>query len=460
MSIGQVFGRGLDGLSVNSRGLAVTSNNIANLNTRGYARQSALISSRQGGGAEISGVNSIVNPFVELQLFSSSNDFGTVDGRRRTMAQVEELYNDASGSGLNQPLSDFFNSFSDLANDPSSVAVRQTVREKALVLTNRFHHMANQLNLLKTNLVSEMQTRIETINSLAENIADLNEAIATNSSSEGTLELKAQRLYALRQLSEEINVSYFESENGSLQVQINGGTSLVNEFASGSLSLTDDGSYGGDTSISITLPNSSSSIDITAQISGGRLGGNLIDRNTTLNNQIASLDTLAYQMATQFNALHSTGYGLDGTTGDNFFAALASANNAASNIDLDASVSSDVRRIAAAEEDPDDSGVGDNRMALQLVELQRSMTMSGNTQTFAGYYQGLVGQVGVQSQSVQREYDSQANLINQLELQRESVSGVNLDEESANLIRFQRAFQASARLLSVADTMLDEMLRI
>ncbi len=480
MSIGQVFNRGLDGLVVNQRGLAVTANNIANINTKGYARQEVIIGTRpssgdgySGGGAVVLGVNSIVNPFVELQLFSTANDFGTVDGRRRTVLQLESVYNEATGFGLGKAMSDFFSAWSDLANDASSSASRNLVKQRGIALATRFNQMSRQLSDMRRDLSSEIETRLGEINSLAENIADLNRAIANASDPNAVKDLEAQRTYYLRQLSEEVTCSYYIDSNTNVaQVQIGGGGSLVNNFEAGSLSLTDNLGAGGTAEIDLTLPGSSTSIDITSGITSGRLGGNLIDRNTTLNTQISDLDTLAYEFARQFNAIHTTGFGLqvglDGNLdGHDFFVATGgSATGYASTIALDAEILNNVNTIAAAGSDPTNSGdpnagVGDNTIALQLIALQSdTTTMSGGTQSFSGYYQTLVSGVGTLSAGVQREYASQSTLLNQMEIQREGVSGVNMDEEGANLIRYQRAFQASSKLLMIADEMLGRLLEI
>jgi flagellar hook-associated protein 1 FlgK len=201
-------------------------------------------------------------------------------------------------------------------------------------------------------------------------------------------------------------------------------------------------------------------MNVTDQITGGRLGGNLIDRNTTLNTELDNLDTLAYQLATQFNAVYATGYGLDGSTGNNFFTPLASSSGAAGALSVDASVVADVRKIAAASQDPSISGVGDNRIALQLASLQNSLTMATGTETFAQFYQGMVGSIGVTAGSVKQDFDVKSNLMNQIEVQRESISGVNMDEEGASILQFQKAFEASSKLMSIANEMLDTLLKI
>jgi flagellar hook-associated protein 1 FlgK len=469
MSISSVFNRGLDGLNVSQRGLAAAANNIANANTKGYSRQQIQISSTPSnssdaslsGGAQVTGMATVTDSFIEMQLFSSANSFGTVDGRKKTLSQLEELFNESQNQGLGKNINDFFNSWSDLANNPSNNSARLSVRDRAVTLAAQFNSLSQSLNAMKKNLSGEISTRLQTVNGLATKIALLNDQIVKAGGSADAPDLAVQRTYALRQLSEEMNISYYEDTTGAVQVQCGTGGSIVFNSNAGSLSVGSDSlSPGGVIAINLNFAGSSSSTNVTSQITTGRLGGNLIDRNTTLNTQLTNIDALAYQLATQFNAAYTTGYGLDSSTGNNFFTPLASATGAAGLITVDASVMSDVRTIAAAQQDPTISGPADNRKALQLVGLQNNLTMTTGTETFAQNYQSIVGTVGVTAATVNQDYETRSNLVNQMDVQRESISGVNMDEEGASIMQFQKAFQAASRLMSVANDLMDTLLKI
>lgn len=469
MSLDAVLSRGLDGLLASQRALSVASNNISNINTKGYARQDVTLATRpstgvagtSGGGVEIAGVRSIVEPFVEMQLFQIGNSFGTVDGRKKTLGQLEALWNESQNNGLGKSMNEFFNTFSQLANQPTSIPLRQAVRDRGIQLAEGFNRLSTQMDTMKVGLSTEISARLDTINDLASDIATLNGQIVAGGGSDKLPELAAKRTYLLRQLSEELPINYYEQSNGSLEIQLTSGGNVVSGVESATFTVSsDDLSSGGDIAISMSVAGSSSTLDVTADISSGRLGGNLIDRNTTINSLMANLDTLAYQFATQFNTQYSSGYGLDSSTGHNFFVPLASATGAASLLAVDSSVTSDVRTIAAAQQDPVVSGVGDNRNALLLTNLQSSLTMTSGTATFSQYYQGLVGSIGNTAGSVNRDYDTQSYLMNQMEIQRESISGVNMDEEGANIIRYQRAFQAASKVISIANGLMDDLLRI
>lgn len=459
-SIGSVFNRGLEGININLRGLAAASNNIANVSTKGYARQVLQIGSNGFGSSVEIGIVSIVNPFIEAQLVSTANDFGTLDGRRRTVEQIESLFNEAESVGIGASMAEFFNAWSELSSDPSSTAFRQNLRERASLLTERFSQTYSSVEQMRRSLSSEMETRVGTINSLAAEVARLNQAIGAATDTGTIEELGAQRTFILRQLSEEVGIVTYQNESGDLQVQLENGANLVNSTTSSTLSLSDDLGPSGEVTIQLTLPETSTSTDITSGLINGRLGGNLIDRNTTLNTKLDELDELAYDFADQINTLHATGFGLNSNTGINFFSPLGGQAGAARNLAVDNDIMTDLDNIAAAAQDPAVSGVGDNGMAIQMFNLQTANTMSGASQSFSEYYQDMVGDVGVLSSNIKRQFESMEKLYTQIEIQRESVSGVNLDEEAASLIQFQRAFQASARLVAAADDMLASLLEL
>lgn len=466
MSIDAIFNRGLDGLTVAQRGMATTANNLSNLNTEGYARQEVRVTWRTStgagglGGAVVQGIDTIVNPFVELQLFNASNDFGTLDGRRRVVSQLESVWDSAADHGLGPAITQYFKAWNNLSGDASSTSFRQSVRDRGSELTERFRSMVTQLNDMRRSLSSEIDSRVDIINSYAEDIAGINNQIINAADATSISDLKNQRTLMMRKLAEEIDVTYYEEENGALAVQLPGGLPLIAGVQSGTFSMTDNLGAGGDVTINYTPIDGSTNFDMTAQMTRGRLGGNLIDRNTTINAQIDQLDTLAYQIVTQVNALHVTGYGLDGADGRNFFQPLASSTGAASTIAVDALILADTDAIAAASQAPGTSGVGDNRMALQIVDLQNSLTMNGSTQSFSQYFQGIVGENGILAATVERQYNNLNSLKSQLEVQRESVSGVNENEEAANLLRYQRAYQAASKLLQIANELSRTLLEL
>lgn len=467
--IGNLFGRALDGLRVSSSGMNVVSNNIANANTVGYNKQVFTQGTRAssfngllGGGVVGIGVTSFIDPFIERQLVEENAEFGVFEGRGNILANLESVVQDNDGAGIGTAITSFFNSWSELSADPANGALRESVRGAGEDLAARFSNVHRQIQNLRSNASSSIETKVDEINAQLETLADYNGAIMEASDQTTILELKAQRNVVLQELSRNININYFENSDESLTIQIGGtGVPLVSTNKYAVLDTSDDLGAGGSMTINTTIAGGgTASIDATANITGGVLGGQLTDRNGELNDQLDKLNTLAYNLVTQINDAHDDGYGLDGSTGNNFFTALASSDSAAALMSIDPDLASDLDKISAAEEDPTggSSGVGDGRIANAIVALQSSKVLDGGTQTFSQFYNNMVSTVGIQAGQVNKGYESQANLLSRLQLQRENVSGVNLDEEAADLIKFQRAFEGSARVMSVANEMLDTLL--
>lgn len=467
--LGGIFSRALDGLSVSQRGLTVVSNNIANVNTEGYAKQQFIQGTRAlfgdgtfGGGVIGLGITSITDPFIERQLVNETANFGTYDGRRMSLQNIETILSDLDGNGLGGAMTAFFNSWSDLSQNPASGSLRAVVREKGRVVSEFFTTTNTQLNQQRTNLTRTMETRIDQINSYAEQIADFNRAIVNASDEATKAELSNQRMLVLRSLSVELGVNYYESEDGAMTVQLQGsGFALVNRFDSAELSLTDDPTPGGEVTISgVPALASSGSINVTNAITSGRLAGNLLDRNEVLNDKLAELDELAYNFVNEINNLHQTGYGLDGVTGRNFFAPVAVEQGASASMALDNDIIASLDAIGAAGDDPANTGVGDSEIAEGMVALQSALTMNGGTQSFNQFFASMGTEVGILAGQVNNSHQARLTLVEKLNLQRENISGVNLDEEAADLIRYQKAFDASARVLSVANQMMDTIMEL
>lgn len=466
-----IFSRGLDGLKASSKGMTVVSNNIANMNTKGYARQSLQVGARPvqgdgsiGGGVLSMGITNMVNPFIDMQIVQESNQFGTLDGRTQTISHMEEMFNEANKDGVDGAMQEFFQSWNDLSSDPASTAQRQNVKERANILIDQFKSMGSQLEQLKDNVSSSIESEVDSVNALTEEIAQLNDAI-TNSSDESTqLDLKTKRQVKLQELSEAVGIDYHEKEDGSLSIQLNGGgMNLVKGSKASEISLEDDKTYGGKMSVKLSFPESDEEMEVTSLIDSGRLGGKLTDRNETIIEKIEQMDELAHTFVEKFNEQHQQGYGLGDNpdTNINFFAPITGGSeNAASKMKLSEDIKDSLKNIAAAGDDPDDVGVGNNENALALLELQDEKLMDDDSQTFSDYYRGMTSEIGVMAGNLKSEHQSQSNVLNQLNIQRENISGVNLDEEAADLIRYQRAFQGASRVMSVANDMLDQLMRI
>ncbi|MEO7275181.1 MAG: flagellar basal body rod C-terminal domain-containing protein, partial [Vicinamibacterales bacterium] len=254
---------------------------------------------------------------------------------------------------------------------------------------------------------------------------------------------------ALTSLSSLVNISTIARAGGGVDVTYGNGHPLVLDANVYSLDVSS-----GPPNFFARLQ--SAGTDVTSEMTGGSIAGLLQTRDVLMPGYADQLDTLAYTVATQVNAVHQSGYDMHGATGAAFFTPLASAAGAASAISISAGIAADPSTIAAGAT----ATPGDNGVARQLANLRDARVMTGGTATFLDSWGTFVYQVGADSRAASDEHGSRAEIVSQMELMREQVSGVSLDEEAANMMKFQRAYEANARFFQVIDSTLEALLSL
>jgi flagellar hook-associated protein 1 FlgK len=543
-SISNIFNIGVSALLANQQALAVTSNNIANVNTSGYSKETALFSETPpvggnpgqfGSGVQIAQIQRMVNQFVNNQLTQEQSQYGQYDISQSTLSNVQSLFNDTQGTGINQALTDFFNAFQDVSNSPQSLPARQALIQKGNVLSQIFSNTSSSLTQTQNSLNSQVGGTINDINTLAGEIAGLNGQIAqVQLSGQSPNSLLDQRDQYLNQLASKINISTFEDSSGQVTVMVGGGNPLVEGNQSHSLTDVVNPNNSGYLDVAYT-PGNGSLIPLNDSITGGSLKGLLDLRDTTLPGDLNQLDKLAAGIINEVNQQHQSGFGLDGTTGNNFFSPLSptvtglSANTGSATVtasivtpasltfnplqlsffggnytltDMTTGASTtaayggattvafeglqvnigagaangdlfnlnetqgvsanmnvsltDPNKVAAASTL---AGLpGDNGNALLLSNLANKAITSLSGATFQGYYSNLTGTIGVQAQTAQRNFTAEKIMQTQLISQQQQVSGVSLDQEMTNLMNFQNAYAAAAKLITTADQMFQTLI--
>jgi flagellar hook-associated protein 1 FlgK len=351
-------------------------------------------------------------------------------------------------------MSEFWNAWQDLTNNPSGSVERTVLVAKSEMLTTTFSKNYEDLQKIQRDIDWNIKGAVEDINRLSANMVDLNQKIIqVESGGHMANDYRDQRDLVLKELSELIDIDSFEDANGGVTVSVGSGQALVEGTHTYKLSTQADASGHQDVT---WLDSSGNPVTITNNISKGKLKGWLDARDVDIEKSLNKLDTLAQNLMTEVNSLHATGYGLDGSTGNDFFTGVTTA----AGIQVNALIASDVNQIAAAESFnlvPGDKP-GDNDNAIAIAKLQESQTMNGNTATFGAYYDSMVSDVGLVVQQATSYYDHQSQMVLQVENYRESISGVSIDEEAVNLIKYQNAYQAAAKLITTADEMLETVL--
>jgi flagellar hook-associated protein 1 FlgK len=256
-------------------------------------------------------------------------------------------------------------------------------------------------------------------------------------------------------LAKKVGINYKEESNGNLTITLTSGESLVSGSMAGTFSLQDNsGKY----DINLTPAGSSTSAAVDLSNSKGEIGGTLKVRDTTVDSYLTKLDELAYNLANQVNSIHSAGYGLDNSTGNDFFTPPATLAGYSAAISVAIGTTD---QVAAADADltSASSGTGNNSNALNLAGLKNTSisTSTGNV-TLPGFYNALISSVGVGVQDAERATKLSESVLVQMNNLRESQSGVSLDEEMTNLIKYQKAFEGSAKVITTATEMMDTVL--
>lgn len=451
---------GRKSLQTQQQALQVTSNNIANVNTPGYSRQRAVLEASRpvqagmlqlGTGVEIKTVESARDRFLEIRVAQGNEGNGKQQALVDSLSQIEGVFN-VGDNGLQEAISRFFNSFSTLANDPTSSSLRSSVISAGENLSNVFQSSAQQLVDIQQNTNGAVVDTVNQINELASAIASLNREIGAAEAVGGeAATLRDQRTELVNQLSSLIDTHYYEDERGNFSVSVAGGQSLVTADFVNPLTTAATPPSG-------LVQVKSGPNDITSLIQGGKLAGLIQVRDQNIPTYQNDLDTLAESIISQVNVAHASGTDLQvppSIPALNFFNPVAGVAGAAQAFSVNPAISADLKNIAAGQS----GSPGDNANALTLANLANQKVLSGGTETFAESFASLQFQVGTDTQSAQRSLDTQSALLSQLKNQRDSVSAVSLDEEAVDLIRFQRAYQASARFISTIDQLTDDLIQ-
>ncbi|MDI6638655.1 MAG: flagellar hook-associated protein FlgK [Bacillota bacterium] len=462
-------------LVAHQRALEVIGHNIANAGTPGYVRREPILAATPGyvvetgagfkrpgtvgTGVEIVRIKRVFDGFVESRIRQAGVTLGLWEGRNDALSQVEAVFGEPSDAGLADALSKFFAAWDELAKRPESIAVRTALVEEAKTLASYFNQVLRGLRELARDLDDGIATRVDEINSLAREIAAQNkEIVRITAIGNDPADLKDKRDVAIARLSRLINISAFETRDGSVVIQI-GSRELVrgdsvNElrFESGTLpgELLD---LGVDEQEScVVWANDGNSADI----SGGEVGGLLQVRNGDLAGYYKDIEALVTTLADKVNQLHQGGYGIDEppTTGIDFFTYDAGRRTLAVNPALDPDAGGDVAKVAASKT----GEVGDGTVALAIAGLKDALTMGGGKVSFGGFYQQVIADIGTNARQAAHMVQVHEATLHQYTNNKDSISGVAIDEEMVNLMRYQRAYEAAARLTTAIDEMLDTLI--
>lgn len=480
MSLAATLEIGKSGLRIYQVATEVTSENIANVNTPGYSRQRVILESAPpstangfplGTGVKISSVERYYDALLQKQLVNAGTTASYDSARSQVLQQIEPVFNEIAQDGLGAAVTKFFNSWQDLSLNPTGQAERQGVLGQAQNLVDQFNYVARTLNDTVAIQEESIQPQVDKINELVKNISILNGQIKTTEQVSGNAnEMRDQRDYLIQQLAQNVGVQYAENTDGTTDVYITDNSMprpatvgpddpkyyLVKGTQTGSLGATAVAPR--DVTVTDYLGNTSNVMDATAatpfysqDTSGGKLWATLKMRDVTIPNYLKQVDDLASAVVSAVNTQHALGFTPTGGAGGDVFAA---AGTTAATISLDLTSTTQIAASGSA------TAPGDNSNAIAMAQLQNVATMSGNTTNFSGYYNSLVSTIGLDVQNAQTIVSQDSAFSKQLSALRESYSGVSLDEELTDLIKYQRSYQASAKLITTVTDMMDTVINM
>ena len=549
------------GLLAQQLAIEVTGQNIANVETEGYSRQDVTFEANTprhaikygsmhqiGTGVRVAGIERAHDQFLFEQIMDEGDLTGSTEVKKDIFEQLEVLFNEGSGRSLNDALSSFFASVHDLATNARGLSERADLVSKAEHLASTFNQTGKQLFTIQRNIDATIETEVVEINSLTTQIGKLNESIHANepASQYKANDLRDNRDRLVKELSKKIDIQLIEESDNQISLTLKDGTALVLKDRVFKLSTSLNGDN--DSFKDVNIEYGSGLKNITSTITGGELRGYLDMRDTEVESILDKMNILSASFIQEFNGIHRAGFGLDGSSGLDFFSPLdvtvdhdvdntgtavvsmtnaspttvsvdefeiaftgkgaftlnnlttnassgtftfttgstfnikdgfavtisgaavsgdkvtfSVSEDAASGMSVSSTITANTRKIAAGT-----TTNGDGANALLMAGLQNtlsfnSVTWSGSgsgSYTFDEYYNAVVSTIGIESFSAQATLRQQEGIMLQLNSRRESISGVSIDEEMIKMIKFQQAYNASARMISVVDEMLDALNRM
>lgn len=475
------------GMAAAQTALNTMGHNVSNANTEGYSRQRVNVSAATpiptpgfntpvrlaslGSGTQINGINRLRDEYLDLQVRRENATLGANEAFAEHVKLIEDIFHEPSDTGLSALINDFFNSWHTLTSNPESPGVRAVVRDQAATLANALNDASQRLITQRQEIDGQIRNAVTDINLFSTQIAQLNVQIAEVQVGGGSAnQLLDQRDLLLEKMAKLVNVQTVQHDDGNVWVYLHGRALVAGNVPTPlELRPNAEGAY------SDILYDGGV---VNQNEIGGAIGALLQLRDETIgrerfrnpipplpdtpNGILHRLDSLANALAQEVNALHRAGSLTDGTpSGRDFFVNFrksGSSTMGAGQIAVNPDIMNGTAglQLIATGGSPS-TGPGDTDIAKAIAALRNKATM-GPTATFEDDYRNFLAALGVMGLSAQRMVKNQGEVLNHLFQRKEEVSGVNMDEEMADMVRYQHAYQASARALNAFDEILDRII--
>jgi flagellar hook-associated protein 1 FlgK len=443
-------------LAAHQSALNVVAHNLANANTPGYTRQSAdLVATNPytiptfyvsgvgqiGTGVELGAIRRMNNQFVQTSLQRESSNEGYWQALQQVYEQLEICVGEPSDSGIRASMDEYWKAWQELHVNPENGAVRTILKDRASILADTINSVYEQVNRVRRDLDASVNRLVLRINTIGEEIASYNAEIAkAKVVGYQPNDLLDKRDLLLKEICSLTGATVSDRSQGMIAVSI-AGINLVDGLHVQKLATVKDPHNADLSQVYWT------DLNVTAKFNGGEIKAVLEGRDQICCAQLESLDKLALTLIENTNAIHSTGYGLNGSTGLSFF-----TGTGAGSINLSNDIISNIENIAASST----GEPGDGKNALKLARLQSIPLING--ETLEQYYTSFVSSLGVAAQKAELMVEHQETIMKNLDGLRESFSGVNIDEEMTNMIMYQHAYSAAAKVMTAMDEILNTLI--
>jgi len=560
-SLNSSLNLGQRALSINQRAMQTVGHNIANQETEGFSRQqvrsgtSAPDPTGLGGGADAQPTSRVYDKFVQRKILQENPRSEMFKSRGEFLQKIEIIFSETEGNGLHKALNEFWNSWSQLSNQPESEPARMRVKEQSDVLASRFRGMYSQLSGLRKEINGRLVATVNKVNELGQKVAELNRQIFSYEGRQRVAnDMRDARNQAIEELSALVDVNSFEDPNGRTTVIIGRDWTLVEGINRYQLDGKMKGGELGMLNIDGVSTNDNRR-DLTRTFREGEMAEMLRMRDDTIVEYQKNLDEIAFGLAGKVNKIHASGTGINSAA--EMMKSTFGLNSAALNqplpflkdgifqlhlvdphneiletYEIEVQAGKDtlpdiVKRLNQTVNDPgllqasiegdgslllqsgtdykfifgeDQSSLaqvlglnsffdtlkgaediqlsghilentnnistgkdlipGDNRIALEIAKLQTRPTMRDETMTFDEYYNGVLTGMGLKIQRNNTEQAQQESMVKQFKEIRSSISSVNMDEELADMMQYQKAYEASARFINTIDKMMETVINM
>lgn len=455
--------QGVKALNAQSRALETAGNNIANVNNTSYARQRVVFGDRgtvltpqgaQSLGIEAKTIQQLRDALLDKQVLREIGLTASVSAEDAALAKAQAALGESidraaatgststSGGGLTAAITEFFSAFQAFAASPTDLGERQALLQRANILAESVNLADSRLAQVQDDLDASIEADVSEINDLLASVADLNSQIGRfeMNAPGSAVDLRDQRQAVLEKLAGKVAIETRNSTTAPGQVEV-----YVRDTAGTEVTLVTPAST---TPAAVAFSGTGLLADGTAiALAGGSVKGALTVRDGSVQTLRDNLDALAAQLVTSVNQA----YNPTGATGDFFI----SSGVTASSLAVESSITASSLKAS------DGGAAADNAIAAAVAALANQKFSTAGTPadqidgTFSQFYSGVVSDFGQAVSSATTRLESQENIEKLVRQQRDAVSGVSLDEELTDLMKFQRAFQASSRVISVIDELLD-----